>query len=75
MRKFYFTKKRASEFRFTYSLIDRLKNHIRKMQLENKTHISFGNLDEVESNNRLITKFEEELKQLEDEGWIIDYEN
>jgi len=43
------------------------------MQIENETHTRFGNLDEVESNNRLISKFEQDLKQLEDEGWVVDY--
>ncbi len=73
MRKFYFTQKRARQFRITYDLIDGLKNAIWNMQIENETHTRFGNLDEVEMNNRLISKFEQDLKQLEDEGWIVDY--
>ena len=43
------------------------------MQIENETHLRFGNTAEVESNNRLISRFEDDLKQLEDEGWIADY--
>jgi len=73
MRKFYFTKKRKREFRITYDLIEELKNSIRNMQIENETHTRFGNLDEVDSNNRLIIKFEKELKKLEDSGWSVDY--
>jgi hypothetical protein len=73
MRKFYFTQKRARQFRITYDLIDELKSAIWNMQIENETHIHFGNLGEIESNNRLISKFEQYLKQLEDEGWIVDY--
>jgi len=73
MRKFYFTQKRARQFRLTYDLIDGLKIAIWNMQIENETHSRFGNTGEIESNNRLISKFEQDLKQLEDEGWIVDY--
>jgi hypothetical protein len=73
MRKFYFTQKRARQFRITYDLIDGLKSAIWNMQIENETHLRFGNVVEVESNNHLISRFEQDLKQLEDEGWIVDY--
>ncbi|OFY52165.1 MAG: hypothetical protein A2W85_12145 [Bacteroidetes bacterium GWF2_41_31] len=73
MRKFYFTQKRARQFRITYDLIDGLKRAIWNMQIENETHLRFGNIAEIESNNRLISRFEQDLKQLENEGWIVDY--
>ena len=73
MRKFYFTQRRTRQFRITYDLIDGLKSAIRNMKIENETHLRFGNVDEVERNNLLISRFEDDLKQLENEGWIVDY--
>ena len=74
MKKIYFTKKRKREFELIYNKIDGLKLSINNMLIENKTYLKVKNFAGIESNNDLISQFEKELKIIENDGWVIDYQ-